>query len=344
MSAFSFGHYFLNKLTYNHSLQRLSDNRLGTLARQVAAQRQAVLFSYSYYASSAFSNPLHHPRPRLLFQLHPHPVAVRRILLEELDRVPSARTSLKREHELALPEDDFRRLAMEPLLADHVFVASSFSRQTLIEHGVSPEAITVVPYGVDSAAFAPPQAGLGTSSSVTVAWVGQLCQRKGLSYFLDAVRLLKTTRLRVELCGRGVVDHTLLKNYSDLNLNVILAATRSRLIKSLQESDIYVLPSLVEGFGQTILEALSCGTPVITTPNTCGPDILTEGVDGFIIPIRDSAAIAARLEWALSHPYQLRQMKLAASATAKRWTWDRFRSMIRAHYIRLTTIDTEGVR
>ncbi|KAA6407108.1 MAG: hypothetical protein FRX48_09174 [Lasallia pustulata] len=69
------------------------------------------------------------------------------------------------------------------------------------------------------------------------------------------------------------------------------------LVRDIQRSDVFVLPSLTEGFAQVILEAMACGVPVITTANTCAPDILTEGVHGFILPIRDAHAIEEKLVW-----------------------------------------------
>ncbi len=62
-------------------------------------------------------------------------------------------------------------------------------------------------------------------------------------------------------------------------------------------NDVLVLPSLHEGFGLVLTEAMSQGLVVITTPHTAGPDLITDGVDGLLVPIRSSAAI----EEALAH-------------------------------------------
>ncbi len=66
--------------------------------------------------------------------------------------------------------------------------------------------------------------------------------------------------------------------------------------------NVFVFPSLVEGFGLVLLEAMACSIPVITTPNTAGPDIITDGLERFIIPIRDIEALKEKLEWCYRHP------------------------------------------
>jgi len=69
-----------------------------------------------------------------------------------------------------------------------------------------------------------------------------------------------------------------------------------------------VFPTILEGFGRNIIEAMACGLPVITTPNCAGPDLIEDGVSGFIVPICDIDAICERLCWIYSHPDEATQM------------------------------------
>ncbi len=89
--------------------------------------------------------------------------------------------------------------------------------------------------------------------------------------------------------------------------------------------DVLVFPSLFEGFGLVVTEALSQGTPVITTPHTCGPDVLTDGEDGFIVPIRDAQAIAEKLELLHRDRERLAAMSIAARKKAETLTWESYR-------------------
>lgn len=314
-------------------LNRYKDRVLSSEARRIAVSNNSPLFCYSYYASEAFKqSELEH---RFLFQLHPHPESVRSLLLEEADRVPRAKYSLLTEHELSLPDKEFGELASEPHLANGWVVASSFTASTLSEHGVPRDRIHVVPYGVDHNVFAPRVSAPAEQQTFNIIFVGSLVQRKGLSYLLDAVRLIRSRSIRVVLCGRGVIDRDLLDQYSDLNLEINTGLRRPELVRKIHEADVFVLPSLAEGFGHVILEIMSCGVPVITTPNTCAPDVMTDGVDGFIVPIRDPEAIAEKICWGIENREQLAALGEAAALQVRSFTWDGFKEGIRIAYVKM---------
>jgi glycosyltransferase involved in cell wall biosynthesis len=100
-------------------------------------------------------------------------------------------------------------------------------------------------------------------------------------------------------------------------------------------ANVFVFPSLVEGFGLVLLEAMACGIPVITTPNTAGPDIITDGVEGFIIPIRDVDALKEKIEWCYGHPAELAEMGRAARRKAEQLTWTRYQQQLSAKVMAL---------
>ncbi len=89
--------------------------------------------------------------------------------------------------------------------------------------------------------------------------------------------------------------------------------------------DVLVFPSLFEGFGLVILEAMSRGLPVVATAHTAGPDVIDDGVDGFLVPIRSAEAIAEKLETLLAHPDRLADMKHAARRKAATLGWEAHR-------------------
>ena len=111
---------------------RWTDATLGRTAGRLAARTGSLLLSYSYYGYDAFQS---YGQAGVLFQLHPHPLSVRRILERELADHPDCSVSLRKEWELSLPTEDFERLAAESRMAKQFIVASSFTRQTLIENG-----------------------------------------------------------------------------------------------------------------------------------------------------------------------------------------------------------------
>ena len=96
----------------------------------------------------------------------------------------------------------------------------------------------------------------------------------------------------------------------------------------MERQDVLVFPSLFEGFGLVILEAMSRGLPVITTAHTAGPDLIEDGHDGFLVPIRSAAAIAEKLEGLRREPARLAAMREAARTKAAARTWDAYRRLL----------------
>lgn len=330
--ARSLAAYLCMRISPGSNLNGFSDRVLGETARAVALKTGAPLFAYSYYAQYAFTEHRADGEKRFLFQLHPHPESVRRILTEERDLVPEARASLDREWELSLGPHELKRLAGESMLADHVCVASSYTRQTLTDSGLDPAKISLVPYGVNTAQFSPGNRTDPGHGPLRIVWVGSLVQRKGLSYALDAVARFSPREVNFVVCGRGFADLEIIRRHGSPNVEIKTGLDTNQIIEELRRADLFLLPSLAEGFAHSIVEAMSCGVPVITTAHTCGRDLIQEGVNGYIVPIRDADAIAQKLEDILNHRDVLDALGREARRTALTLTWDRFRKEIRAVY------------
>ena len=135
---------------------------------------------------------------------------------------------------------------------------------------------------------------LDPDGKLRVLFVGALSQAKGLGYLLEAVAGLEGG-IEFTLIGRRVSPTvpapSLLEKY-----NWIPSLPHDELLREMSRHDVLVLPSLHEGFGLVMTEAMSQGLVVITTPHTAGPDLITDGVDGFVVPIRSAAAIEEKLE------------------------------------------------
>lgn len=307
---------------WRRSAIRWTDATLGRTAGQLAARTGSLLLSYSYYGYDAFQS---YGQPGVLFQLHPHPLSVRRILERELADHPDCAASLRQEWELSLPAEDFERLTAESRLAKHFLVASSFTRQTLIENGAAPEAIRVIPYGVDLERFVPHAPSDDNSGPLRLLFVGTINQRKGIKYLLEALRLLGPAPVELTVCGRVVDDLSLFRPFG-AQVRVRPSVSLPELLEAYRQADLFVLPSVAEGFGQVLLEALASGLPVLSTTHTAAPDLVVEGREGFVVEPRRSDLLAARIEWALGHRAELRDMKFAARQRAEHFTWARFQS------------------
>ncbi len=204
-------------------------------------------------------------------------------------------------------------------LADVVFVASSFTLQTLKMSPRLHAPIVVIPYGT------PPVTDLGQNNArgkLRVLFVGSLGQRKGLSYLLDAIKQLGN-QVELTLIGRPTGSCHPLEQALRRH-RWIASLPHQQILEEMRRHDVLVLPSLFEGFGLVILEAMSQGIPVIATPHTAGPDVITDGEDGFIVPIRSAEAISEKLELLLCDRRLLLAMSQAAQRKSAQYSWESY--------------------
>jgi glycosyltransferase involved in cell wall biosynthesis len=157
---------------------------------------------------------------------------------------------------------------------------------------------------------------------------GQQSVRKGTHYLLEAWRKLRPGKeAELWLVGRMTLPHALMR---DVPGKVVVRPSlpHRQLFEIYRKASVLVFPSLCEGFGMVITEAMSQGLPVITTPNTAGPDLIRDGHNGFIVPVRDADALAEKMAWCLDNPHMLADMGRAAAQTASAWQWSDYRAAL----------------
>ncbi len=303
-----------------------------SVARRLRKGKYTAVYAYEDGAKSSFVEA----KKRGIRTIYDLPIghwrAARTLLLEEAEREPEwAATLIGNRDSVAKNERKDAELA----LADVVFVASSYTRRTLSEASDFKGTVMVVPYGSPTFVPASPDAksaGYSTPSpekKLRVLFVGSLGQRKGLSYLFDACRQV-----------RGAVSLTVIGRKPeapcavlDRELEVarwIASCPHQEILAEMAAHDVFVFPSLFEGFGLVLLEAMAMGLPVITTAHTAGPDIIHDGVEGFIVPIRDSVAIAERLELLHREPERRAEMARQARRRAHEYTWENYERTLAA--------------
>ena len=253
------------------------------------------------------------------------------IQIEEVKRFPEYAPALQATRE---PAWKLERKAAEVKLADHIFVASSFTKQSLQSIGIPDRTITVIPYGSPIDYFNPkPKA----DETFRALFVGRVGPRKGVHYLLQAWQQLNLTNAELLLVGVNEFPKNSIA-LQGANHRHISSVPHYSLNQYYSNASVFVFPSLVEGFGLVLLEAMACGIPIITTPNTAGPDIITDGIEGFIIPIRDVDALASKLEWCHRNPEALARMGKAARKRAEELTWSLYRKRLAAKVNSLLTV------
>jgi glycosyltransferase involved in cell wall biosynthesis len=240
-----------------------------------------------------------------------------KIFAEEAELEPEWASTLTGTRDSA---EKLARKDEELQLADRVIVASSFTKATLAEAPMRSK-IDIVPYGAPK----PLSNEIGTpSGKLKVLFAGTLGQRKGLSYLLKAVEQLGPA-VELTLLGQKTVNDCAALNAAVRKYRWLQSLPHAGMLREMQQHDVLVFPSLFEGFGLVVLEAMAQGTPVIATAHTCAPDVITDGEDGFVVPIRSAEAVAEKLDLLSRDRDRLIEMKRAARAKAARHSWEEYR-------------------
>lgn len=197
--------------------------------------------------------------------------------------------------------------------SDLILTPSSFSYRSFVARGVPESRLAIVPYGVDSDTYRPMPR---TDGVFRILFVGMLSIRKGLPYLLDAVSTLRWPDAELTLRGGTTRESKeLLNRYrGTIPISLVPPQPRSALKQLYSNASVLVLPSIEDAFGLVIGQALACGTPVIATTHTGGPDLIDDGVNGFIVPPGDAGA----LESALTRAYENRETLARMGAEARR--------------------------
>jgi len=303
------------------------DGRFSEAAARRAAKQRCDLFLYSPYAWEAFTAKYPHTPRRVLFQYHPHPELERRILRDDAARYPGIGESFGAAPDQVPPEELFRRERDCWRCADLILCASEFTRRSLLEAGCDARLCRVVPYGIDLPEAA---AGKPPADAFHAVFVGSGGQRKGLHHLLRAWQMASLpASSRLTLVCR-VLDEGIKRMLAEVpRIELRRGVPHAELQRLYATSSLFVMPSLVEGFGQVYLEALAYGCPVLGTLNTCLPDIGGEADGVFLVSPGNVEELAAKLRTLAGALPGNSGVREAARRSAARFTWPAFREGVR---------------
>ncbi len=216
--------------------------------------------------------------------------------------------------EFALQGDKFpgispRNMAKEEAeyeVADIVTVPSTFAYRSFIEYGVPESKLRLVSYGMNLDRFM--KVADPDSKDFNVLFVGSVSFRKGVPYLLKAFRQFRHPRKRLKFVGSMAPEmrRFLQRQPPPENVEFLGHCPQKELKQIMSRSHVMVLPGVEEGLALVQGQALACGCPVIGTYNTGAENIFSDGVEGFIVPPRDSVVIADKLQLLADDP-DLRQ-------------------------------------
>ncbi len=302
-----------------------------TLKRRTDLNPESIFFSYDTGALEAMEWCRDRGVKCILNQMDPNRVEVALVRAEE--KLWPDWTTQSGE----VSEAYFSRREQEWSLADIVMVNSDFCREALIQQGVPRAKLAVVPLCFE--------AGGGEARPVEddrqkmkvhrrqsggelrILFLGQVILRKGVQYLMQAAKLLEQEPVRFDSVGPvGISDSAVA--LAPKNMVFHGRTSRDQVADWYRQSDVFVLPTLSDGFALTQLEAMSHGLPVVATPN-CGA-VVSDGVDGFIVPARNAGALAKTFLQYLNEPELIRDQSAAALAKVRQFTVEHLAANLRS--------------
>jgi glycosyltransferase involved in cell wall biosynthesis len=258
-----------------------------------------------------------------------HVTYQRDILLEEYEKWGSPTTDLRRSFCQARMDQEL----LEYELADYISIPSTFVERTFLGNGISYNKLIKVPYGVSLSEFKQ----LPKKDNVfRVVFAGAMSLQKGVHYLLQAFSELNLPGTELWLIGdKSQEIEPFFKEYKG-KFKYFGPQPQVRLHEIYSQCTVFAICSIQEGMARVQPQAMACGLPLICTTNTGGDDLIEEGKEGFIIPIRDVRALKERILYLYEHPDICYEMGQAAKRKARQgFTWDDYGEKTMQEYKRI---------
>lgn len=206
-------------------------------------------------------------------------------------------------------------------LADTILAGSQFVLDGLVASGAAAGKCRLVPYGTDTQMFTPMPPRAERGGPLRVLFVGSVGLRKGVPYLLQAARTLGNL-VRVRIVGPLDCPRQCLDPCVPDNTQLTGPIPRGELRPHFEWADVLCLPSLCEGSAAVTYEARAAGLPVVCTPNAGAT--VEDGVDGFVVPVRNVEALVARFETLARDRNLLEHMGAQAARRSPQYGWEQY--------------------
>lgn len=235
---------------------------------------------------------------------------------------------LRQEQHILWDERNIIRYKEEFELSQYFLVGSKMVERSLLFSGVKAEQVFLARYGVDVSKFQfIPKKDI--SLPLKLLFVGQVNYRKGIHHLLKVVSEFAQDKIELFLAGAYNPDapfYNLYKNRT--NIHFLGFVTRDALAALYQECDVFVFPTLGEGYAMVVLEALSCGMPCIVSDLAGGNEAILEGKNGFEFHAGDDEALKSKIQWFIDNPGELPRMSLESRKSVEQQTWNDYYDML----------------
>jgi glycosyltransferase involved in cell wall biosynthesis len=296
----------------NHWFQTQALHQLATISAQLSTQSRPILFAYSYAALELFRYAKRQGWLTVLGQIDPGPVEEKIIVDEHIKH------SKYQSYWQPAPAAYWTDWHSECSLSDHILVNSGWSSRALQTVGISASKLTIVPLAYESSPVAdsyvrtyPPT--FSPERPLRVLFLGQIILRKGIIALLEAAALLQDLPIEFWLVGTsGIAKPDWVMGLN--NIQWFGQVPRSAAAEYYANADLFLFPTLSDGFGLTQLEAQAWKLPMIVS-TFCG-EVVKDKVNGLVLPDVSAEQIAQALRFCLNHPDQLARFALQSSTSS----------------------------
>ncbi len=285
-------------------------------ARTLAREHWDVIHCWSGVSEEILMSPVAKTAATLLMRGSAHIATQRRLLDEE-----GARAGVEIDHPSAwMVEREQREYAR----ADRIVVLSSFAARTFREHGIESDRVAVLELGVRTESFQLSAAQMAAridrvrrGEPLSIVFVGTLSFQKGLFDLAAVARALDRNRFRITLIGQPLPETRALIASLDGRVTVVGKVPQTELREAYARADMFLFPTIQDGFAVVLAQAKAAGLPILTTSNSGGADLVAEGEDGWVVPIRRPEVLIDRLRWYDAHRSELTAMMERIGSTKR---------------------------
>ena len=225
--------------------------------------------------------------------------------------------------------------------ANAIITVSNANKERLTALGLPEDMISVIPNGIELSMFNNTISTLRVhEAGIQIVWVGRMVEVKGLVYLFSAMRIIVSDypNSKLTLIGDGPLKNKLewLAGEMSLteNITFIGYVKNTAVPQYLKEADIFVLPSLSEGFPVVIPEAMAAGKPIVASNVGGIPDAVTEGVTGFLVAPENAELLAEKIIYLIEHPeVRVSMGKAGRKKVEERFTWGKIAGRISEIYV-----------
>jgi len=215
--------------------------------------------------------------------------------------------------------------------ADYIFAISELAKKSMVQNGIAEEKILITGCGVSLEDFYP---GEKADKTFRIIQCSGLIPRKGIHYLVQAFTELRLPASELWLIGGGLTDPYLIQllNKSKKHNVIIKGFHPQRELQQLySQGSVFVLPSLADGFGMVVLQAMACGLPVIVTNKVGASEVVEDRISGFVIESANVDALKEKILYLYDHGSERKEMgNAAATRVARGYSWEDYGNRLAA--------------